>query len=634
MEDALNSQDSVHETILEQSIAEASSENSQAPVMSDKPAQEQRNGTTEGLDAIMARIEAAAHAQKSSVDTRSSTAAAPAEASIAATTSELNADVKMEDAEPSQSTATATASKIEDPAAVKAEEDISIPEAEVEEPALPEAPLETDPNGEWEVDSDPYESSSSVSTTSSEDSDDSDDDDDDYALLSPAEQARILMQEEGGSDNEGGESSSKQTKRAVRTVNEKPDEIIPKPDITVTPEMKIVELGKVETVVENMALIGAKTTGEYQVLESGSLLCLEDRSVIGVVADTLGRVQQPLYTVHYTNAKDLEESGIATGVNIYYVPQHSTFVFTEPLRAFKGSDASNLHDEEVGEAEMEFSDDEAEMEYKRAQKLKRKGIDPNAAPRGGRGRGGTRGGARGGRGGMSGARMEPVTELSYDDDGEGYTPLARPTNLHEMMNGMEAPVEERGFAGSYPLPPMTSERSNDAGRGGRGRDRGRGGRGGRGGDRGGRGFGGRGGGSRGGPNNNRHGDNQQRQQTFDLPPRPPTQDFSQQQQQSSSAAYQNQQSYNNAYPPQHTQHQQAPSAPAFNFNMPLLPPGSFVNPAFFPNVQQQPQQQAQQPQQSWGQNYAQPPNLSQISPDVLEVLRKLQQSQQQGGNGQ
>lgn len=31
----------------------------------------------------------------------------------------------------------------------------------------------------------------------------------------------------------------------------------------------------------------------------------------------------------------------------------------------KGSDASNVHDEEVGEDEVEFSDDEAEAAYKR-----------------------------------------------------------------------------------------------------------------------------------------------------------------------------------------------------------------------------------------------------------------------------
>lgn len=46
----------------------------------------------------------------------------------------------------------------------------------------------------------------------------------------------------------------------------------------------------------------------------------------------------------------------------------ATFVFTRELRAIKGSDASNVWDEEVGAGEIEFSDDEQEQEYKRAQK--------------------------------------------------------------------------------------------------------------------------------------------------------------------------------------------------------------------------------------------------------------------------
>jgi hypothetical protein len=41
------------------------------------------------------------------------------------------------------------------------------------------------------------------------------------------------------------------------------------------------------------------------------------------------------------------------------------------LKAQKGSDASNLHDEEVGENEAEFSDDEKEAEHKRLMKKRK-----------------------------------------------------------------------------------------------------------------------------------------------------------------------------------------------------------------------------------------------------------------------
>jgi H/ACA ribonucleoprotein complex non-core subunit NAF1 len=40
-------------------------------------------------------------------------------------------------------------------------------------------------------------------------------------------------------------------------------------------------------------------------------------------------------------------------------------VFTEEIARIKGSDASNLHDEEVGEDQVDFSDDEAEAQWRR-----------------------------------------------------------------------------------------------------------------------------------------------------------------------------------------------------------------------------------------------------------------------------
>lgn len=316
-----------------------------------------------------------------------------------------------------------------------------------------------DEHPEWEVDSSPYESSSDDTTDSSDE--DSDEDDEDYPILSPEEQARILMQAELGSDDEG-EGKGKSGGH-VRTANELLEEAPPIPDITITPEMKVVHLGHIQTIVENTALIEANVSGEYQVLESGSLLCDEGRKVVGVVCETLGRVENPLYTVRYDSVAAMEERGIAKGKNICYVEQHSSFVFTQPLKGMKGSDASNFHDEEIGEDEVEFSDDEAEAEYKR--KLKQKRQEKKEAKNDGAGP------ARGRRG-LPGPSKLNQTELNYDDDAgeDGYTPLARPKNLHEMMGQQEAPVEGDG--------PSARGSGFRGGRGrGRGLDRGRGGRG-------------------------------------------------------------------------------------------------------------------------------------------------------------
>ncbi|KAJ5247447.1 hypothetical protein N7468_002430 [Penicillium chermesinum] len=302
-------------------------------------------------------------------------------------------------------------------------------------------------NPEWEVDSSPYESSSDSSTSS--DSDDSDESDDDsFHRLTREEQARLLMQVEV-SDDEGEEGASG---GQVRSANEMAEEALPIPDVTVTPEMEIAYLGKVQNVVDNFVLIAANTSGEYQVLQQGSLLCFEDRKVAGVVADLIGQVEHPFYTVTFPTPDDARQSGLSVGTPVYYVVAHSTFVFTQPLKGMKGSDASNLHDEEVAEDDVEFSDDEAEAEYKR--KLKQKRNEKKA----GRSKKGPPGPSNLGR-----------SVYGTDGSGDGYNRLSRPKNYHEMMEKSEAPVEgsERGPStrGGY-----GRGRGSDRGRGGHGRD--------------------------------------------------------------------------------------------------------------------------------------------------------------------
>ena len=342
---------------------------------------------------------------------------------------------------------------------------------------------------EYELDSSPLGSdSSSGSSTDTTSSDDSDVDD--YEMLSPAEQARRLMAEDGVSDDDGKGKGRKAVAELPRTLNEKQDELVPKPAIAVTEDMKIEELGPVEHIVENLVLIKANTSGEYQVLESGSLLCLQDRSVIGVVSETLGRVQQPYYSVRFTNVTAIAEARLEKDTKVYYVVQHSTTVFTQPLKAFKGSDASNLHDEEVGDDELEFSDDEAEAEHKRQIKQQRMA---RRNPRDGQLDGFSRRPQQ--RPGPPGPRpnggLHPVQEhppnsaeaaLNYDDaDGinfydkphedDLYTPLLRPPNLHEILSGKAPPMDNNARRGNV-------NRGRGDGRGGnkgRGHGRARGG---------------------------------------------------------------------------------------------------------------------------------------------------------------
>ncbi|KAL4815649.1 Gar1/Naf1 RNA binding region-domain-containing protein [Aspergillus spinulosporus] len=479
---------------------------------------------------------------------------------------------------------------------------------------------EEEEHPEWEMDSSPYESSSDSSTNSSDESDE----DEDYPILSPEEQARILMQAELGSDDEG-EGKGK-FGAPLKTANEIPEEVLPIPDVTITPEMKIVLLGHVEAAVDNTVLIAANTTGEYQVLEAGSLLCLEDRRIAGVVSETLGRVENPLYAVRFATAADVEEHGLSRGTVVYYVVDHSTFVFTQPLKGLKGSDASNFHDEEVGEDEVEFSDDEQEAEYRRKLKQKRQ----------------ERKGAKNQDGGPSKAAKGPHgpsklshSELNYDDNvpEDGYTPLARPKNLHEMMQ-QGAPVENDG---------TFNRASGFGGRGrGRGSDRGRSSRG--------RGRGGRDHGHQSYHDRQAH---HQQERSDTLPQSQP-----QQHQPQSYLPFSPSQQYP-SYPtlpqqPQQPQQQQPYAQPAiptapFNFQMPYqqayqqpnpyqqMSPTPHINPLFLAALQQQQQQQQYQqtqalPQQQPGTGQPQPQNQAMNFDQVkaqLDLLRQLSNGQNQ-----
>lgn len=333
------------------------------------------------------------------------------------------------------------------------------------EGALEVAEAETgDGTAEFEYDSSPI-ADDDDSSESSEDSSNASESEDDYELLDPAEMARILMRDGGEDEDERPKGGKNNTKNETEVPK------VPKPDVVVTSDMEIKELGHVENIVENYVLVKGTLSGETQVLESGSVLCLEDRKVIGAVDDLVGRVEEPRYSVAFTNGAEVAEYGVTHGTKIFYVVDHSSYVFTQPLRNMKGYDTSNMNDEEAGVEELEFSDDEAEAEYKRKlkqEKLARKGIvrqEPNAEV------------------GQQATSGSADVALQYDDDEaeDLYKPLPRPVDYGSGTASIETRPH---FA-----------RGRGRGRGGRDRGdrggRGRGGRGGRGNDS--RGRGGRGG---------------------------------------------------------------------------------------------------------------------------------------------
>lgn len=329
------------------------------------------------------------------------------------------------------------------------EEDI---QNQVEEVAAVDG--EGDANPEWEVDSSPYESSSSDS------SDDSSDDESDVeeSKLGVEETARLLMEADGGSDDEiDGTRAAKQA-AGVRTKNEQPDEPEPKPDIRVDPQDSIFPLGIVQHVVEGtQAVIEALRDGSaVSVLDRGSVLCKEDRTVLGVIHDTIATVHKPMYVLRFKSEEEAKDAGLERGMQVWYPKAHAVFVFPSQLRLEKGSDASNLHDEEVGPDEIEYSDDEQEQAHKREKKNRKRGKGKFN---------------KGDDADSRGPATRRESNLQYDEDDEGpYKPLQRPANF-----GMGLPPAPPPAVSSY-SPGNTSRgghhhgwRGDGRGRGGRGR---------------------------------------------------------------------------------------------------------------------------------------------------------------------
>ncbi|UZJ57065.1 hypothetical protein CBS101457_006385 [Exobasidium rhododendri] len=209
----------------------------------------------------------------------------------------------------------------------------------------------------------------------------------------PVREAASSDEEDGGG---GGGAKGPTTKNEVLepTVDPPPYSIVPV-------EKEIRQLGKVHSIIDCVVVVaqdvgkapGPQQTpqqqarqsiyqapfdmhgrkgeeeGEYSVLDTGSLLAFNDRNVLGVVYETFGSVLSPLYALRYPSASHINQHLIKVGKEVGYVPSHSTYVLTRALRALgKGSDASNLWDEEIGDDEREFSDDEAEANHKRSAK--------------------------------------------------------------------------------------------------------------------------------------------------------------------------------------------------------------------------------------------------------------------------
>ncbi|GAA5962825.1 hypothetical protein JCM3765_001535 [Sporobolomyces pararoseus] len=182
--------------------------------------------------------------------------------------------------------------------------------------------------------------------------------------------------EDGDSDSGiGGSRSAPKTEHELA----EPEPTLPEV-MKIDEAAEIAKFGKVESVIETVVVIKADTSGDWRVLDEGTVVCWEDKTVIGSIFETFGSVQQPFYSLRFPSNSPPDPTVFALQKPVFYAPSHAQFVFTRDLRSLKGSDASNVWDEEVGAGEIEFSDDEEEAEYKKRLKQERKARKESATP--------------------------------------------------------------------------------------------------------------------------------------------------------------------------------------------------------------------------------------------------------------
>jgi H/ACA ribonucleoprotein complex non-core subunit NAF1 len=71
-----------------------------------------------------------------------------------------------------------------------------------------------------------------------------------------------------------------------------------------------------------------------------------------------------MYQVKFNSLFPLNIDEARVSRPVFHVPARSKYVFVAELSRLRGSDASNVHDEEPADHELEFSDDEAEAKNK------------------------------------------------------------------------------------------------------------------------------------------------------------------------------------------------------------------------------------------------------------------------------
>ncbi|KAF2323951.1 hypothetical protein GH714_004414 [Hevea brasiliensis] len=147
---------------------------------------------------------------------------------------------------------------------------------------------------------------------------------------------------------------------------------IPSVDATLQPHHQMQPVGAVLSIISAQVIV--EGVEKHNPLNEGSILWItENRSPLGIVDEIFGPVQYPYYMVRYNSESEVP-AGICQGTLISFVSEFANHILGDKNLYKKGYDASGENDEELSD-DAEFSDDEKEAEYRRMQKMSKRGMN-------------------------------------------------------------------------------------------------------------------------------------------------------------------------------------------------------------------------------------------------------------------
>ncbi|KAF4360045.1 hypothetical protein F8388_021342 [Cannabis sativa] len=147
---------------------------------------------------------------------------------------------------------------------------------------------------------------------------------------------------------------------------------VPPVNATLEPHHQMLPVGVVLSIIGTQVIV--EGIEKHSPLNDGSILWItESRSPLGMVDEIFGPVKNPYYVVRYNSESEVP-AGVQAGSLISFVPEFVSHVLNNKDVYKKGYDASGANDEEVYD-EAEFSDDEKEAEFKRLQKVSKRGMN-------------------------------------------------------------------------------------------------------------------------------------------------------------------------------------------------------------------------------------------------------------------